>query len=71
MPRKLRCTNVECPSREPEEVGYFEVSITVDDDGDALGNSSEIDGEFHTCCECNSPGEWVKEEVEQNANQSH
>jgi hypothetical protein len=54
--RVLRCTNKKCESHEMQSHS-FDVTITVDDDGD--GNSKEIDGQYHTCCHCQEQAEWV------------
>jgi len=57
---RLRCTNPECPSRASDELPYFTVNMTVDQDGDPCGETpQDIDGEDFTCRYCGDNAEWV------------
>jgi len=58
---KLHCLNEECSSNTNGDAPLFTVNMTVDEDGDACESARKIDGEYFTCCYCESNAEWLED----------
>ena len=54
---KLKCSNPECESNTTDMNPLFFVEATVDADRELAEPFTQIDGEYFTCCHCQSPAE--------------